>query len=251
MKTLFILLFLTGQQLFAIISIVPVEIGAKPGISTKIQAGLDTKRGYTDRDFYKASVRITYDQNHSYVLWGEISGVYGKSNSQETTNKSFAHLRFIHALTKKAIRDEYFLQDQENKFKAIKKRRLVGGGLRFTLLDIFKGVKGYLGVGGFYEYLSYTAPALDKNENNIRINTYLSYKATLDKDSHIAYTMYYQPRINNLRDQLILNKFELQLQVYPKLFLKFSVYYNLDSSPPKSIDKNYGFRQTTTFIYNF
>ncbi len=251
MKILFIVLFLAGQQLFAIISIVPVKIGENPGISTKMQAGLDTKRGYTDRDFYKASVRITYDENYNYVLWGEISGVYGKSNGQETTNKSFAHLRFIHALTKKNIRDEYFIQAQENKFKAIKTRRLVGGGLRFTLFETFKGAKGYLGVGGFYEYLSYTNPVLDPNENNIRINTYFSYKATFNKDSHLAYTMYYQPRINNFRDQLILNKFELQLQVYPKLYLKFSVYYNLDSSPPSSIYKNYGFRQTTTFVYDF
>lgn len=251
MKILFILLILVAQQLFAIISIVPVEIGVKPGASGKMEAGFDTQRGYTDRDFYRSSIKVNYDNNRSYILWGEFSGEYGKSNGVENTNKRYLHLRFIHALTEKDIRDEYFIQTQENKFKAIKKRQLAGGGLRFALFETLKGAKGYLGIGGYYEYLHYTDPTLDPDEHNLRLNTYLSYKATFNEDSHLAYTMYYQPQISKFSDRLISNKFELQLHIYLKLYLKFSIYYNADSSPPTSIDKNYGLGQTTTFVYEF
>ena len=250
MKLLF-LLFLLFENLFAIITIVPIEIGAKPGVSGKFEAGLNTNRGYTDTDYYKTALRLKYDQNYNYALWSEFSGEYGKAGGIENINRLYAHIRLIHALSTTYIRDEYFIQGQENKFKALKKRRLAGGGLRFRLFETFKRARGYIGLGAMYEYIRHTDPLLDPNENNIRLNTYFAYTAKFNEDSHLAYTLYYQPKIDNTSDYVLSNKFELQLHIYLKLFLKLSVYYNADSVPPTSIDSDYGFGQSTTFVLDF
>lgn len=251
MKLIFIVFFLTLQQLFALISIVPVDIGTKPGFSGKFETGLDTKRGNTDKDFYKTSLRLNYDNNKDYLLWIELSGEYGKANDLEDTNKLYSHLRYIKALSNKSLQVELFLQGQEDKFKALKKRRLAGAGLRYQLFESYTGGKAYIGLGAFYEYIRHTNSTLDPNEDNARLNTYFAYTTKFNKDSHLAYTMYYQPRIDKFSDHVIANKFELQLHVYLQLFLKFSVYYDVDSGPPTSIAYDYDFGQTTTFVFDF
>ena len=251
MKFILIIAFITLQQLFALVSIVPVEIGEKPGISGKIEAGLDTTRGNTHKDNYKASTRINYDNNSSYVLWLDLSGQYGKANYVENTNKIYSHLRYIKSITKEDIRAEVFLQTQEDKFKAIAARRVAGAGLRFKFFDTFSGAKGYYGLGGFYEYIRYINPSIDPNEDNARLNTYIAYTLDFNKDSNLTYTLYYQPRFDKMSDHVISNKFDLKLHVYSQLFLKLSIYYDVDSSAPVGIDKDYDFGQTTSFVFDF
>ena len=251
MKTLLFILILTVQQLFALISIVPVEIGNSPGISGKIEAGLDTKRGNTVKDFYKTSAKVAYDNNSSFVSWIEVSGEYGKANGVEDTNKIFIHARHIHKLTKNILRAEFFVQSQEDRFKAIKQRRLAGAGLRFNLFENPIGGKGYFGIGGFYEYIKYLDTTLDPTEDNARLNTYFAYTIKFAEDSTLAYTLYYQPKFNEFSDHVISNKLELKLHIYLQLFLKFTVSYDVDSVPPNDIESDYDFSQSTTFVLNF
>lgn len=251
MKLILIITLISIQQLFALVSIVPVEIGQKPGVSGKIQAGLDTTRGNTHKDNYKASTRVNYDDNSSYVLWAELSGDYGEVDDTVNTKKLYSHLRYIHSITEEIIRSEIFLQAQEDEFKALATRRLAGAGLRFKLFDTFSGAKGYYGLGAFYEYISYVNSDLDPDEDNLRLNTYLAYTLNLDKGSSLAYTLYYQPRFDKFSDHVISNKFELKLHIYSQLSLKFSLYYDVDSYPPAGIDKDYDFGQSTTFVFDF
>ena len=247
-----LLLFLSLQQLFALISIVPVDIGSTPGTSGKVEAGLDTIRGNTDKDTYKIALRINYDNNSSFVFWSELSGEYGKANGVENTSKIYSHIRYIYALTDKTLRGELFLQGEEDKFKALAKRRLAGGGLRYQLFENFTGLgKGYFGMGAFYEYIRHIDSNIDPKEDNIRVNSYIAHTTKFNEDSNFAYTMYYQPRIDKFSDYAISNKLELQFHIYLHLFLKFSVYYDVDSLPPTSIKHNYDFGQSTTFVYDF
>lgn len=248
---LLILTLITIQQLFGLITIVPVEVGQKPGTSGKIEAGLNTKRGNTHTDNYSASMRLNYDDNSSFVLWGELSGEYGEANNIQNTNNIYTHIRYIKAIDASHTRAEIFLQAEEDKFRAINARRVAGGGLRFKILDIFEGSKGYYGLGAMYEYIKYIDPLLDPKENNIRLNTYLAYTLKLNNNSNFAYTFYYQPSTDNFSDHVISNKLELQLQVYKKLFLKFNLSYNVDSVPPAGIEEDYDLRQTTTFVLDF
>jgi len=247
---LLIFLFIT-TQLFGLVSIKPVEIGEKVGVSGALEIGLDTKRGNTHKDGYKAAIKVMYDTNSSYLLWLHTMGEYAKVNEVENTNKQYAHLRYIHTLSEKNIRYEGFLQTQEDKFKAINHRRLAGLGLRFKLFDSSINAKGYYALGAFYEDIHYIDPSIDPNEHQIRVNTYLAYSIDLANKSSFVYTVYYQPSVDNFSDYVITNRLELNLQIYQELYLKFSASYDKDSKPPNGIDETYDFTQSTTFVYGF
>ncbi len=198
MKFLLLITLIFAQHIFALVTITPVEIGDKSGFSSTIEAALETKRGNSDTDSYKASARTTYDSNKNYVTWAEVSGAYGKANGEENTNKLFSHARYIHAITKERVRGEGFLQLENDEFKHINSRALAGLGVRFKLQNMLQNSRGYLGLGAFYEDITYNNPLINPSEENIRANAYFAYSINLNNDSSIAYTLYYQPKLTTL-----------------------------------------------------
>jgi putative salt-induced outer membrane protein YdiY len=250
MKYIVAILIIT-TQLLAVVSISPVEIGDNSGFSGGVELGLDTKRGNTHKDAYKASANINYDNNTSYVTWFRISGEYGKANDVEDTNKIYAHLRYIHSLSEDLLRYEVFLQAQEDKFKALNYRGVGGIGLRAKIFNTPIGGKGYFGLGAMYEEINYTDPSIDPDENNIRLNSYLAYSLKFTNNSSLVYTFYYQPVLDDFEDYVMTNDLELILEVYKKLYLKFSLSYDRDSRPPNGIEDKYDLSQSTTFLYEF
>ena len=249
MKTLLLLFLLTIQSLEALISITPIEIGEKPNLQGKVYTSLQTKRGNTDKDNYKAGLNLTYDSNSSYVTWAEISGEYGESTGQEDTNKAYFHLRHIHAITKNRLRAEIFTQVQKDKFRLIKKRFLVGAGIRTRIFETTNNGVGYIGLGGMYETLKYTS-GNDPKEYNARFNTYLTYSLDLSEKSKLSYSFYFQPKTKQLNDYTQSHKLDLKLKIYKTLFLQLRVAYDLDSLPAIGVNK-YDFYQETAFVLNF
>ena len=247
-KITLILTLLLTQQLFALVSIVPIEIGVEPGYSGAISTSLETKRGNTHKDNYKLGARVNYDNNDDFVTWAEIEGEYGESNSLRDTNKYYLHLRHIHALSKESVRAEFFAQAQDNEFKLLDSRLLAGAGFRFRIFEIFDNGKGYLGVGALYENIRYTSN--DPQEYNIRFNSYFAYTVTLGDDSELTYGFFYQPKVDYLNDYVSSQKLELTLHIYKQLFLNFQLAYDVDSRPPLGVE-DYDFTQTTSFVFNF
>lgn len=250
MKYIVAILLIT-IQLSAVVSIKPVEIGDNAGFSGGVELGLDTKRGNTYKDAYKASVNLNYDNNVNYVTWLRISGEYGEANEVEDTNKMYAHLRYIHKLSEEVLRYELFLQAQDDKFKALNYRGVAGLGLRAKIFNTPIGGKGYFGLGAMYEEINYIDPSIDPDESNVRINSYLAYSLNFSKNSSLAYTIYYQPMIDEFKDYVMTNDLELILEIYQKVYLKFSISYDRDSRPPNGVQEKYDLSQSTTFLYEF
>lgn len=246
----FVVLFLIilNQYLLAIVSKAPVEIGDKAGLHANVALSFETKRGNTHKDNYKASIKVSYDDNSSFVTWSELSGEYGEVNEVQDTNKLYLHLRHIHAITKEDIRSELFGQIEEDRFKLIKNRSLAGMGVRFKIFEIFKDARGYLGLGGFYEKVNYTT--LDAQETNIRLNSYFAYTTVFGDDSELTYSLYYQPKFDDFKDYAQSHKLQLQVHIYQALFLSFQVEYAFDSQPVAGVE-DYDVTQTTSFIYKF
>jgi len=243
MKNILFLLIFLSSSLFAVISISPVDIGDKPGLHTNAEVSLQTVRGSADIDNYSTSLKVTYDNNASFVVWSEFSYSYGEVNSIENTNNSYLHLRYIQKI-KQSWCGEFFLQREEDKFKLIRDRTLNGMDLRYRFP--FKA-KAFVALGGFYEDITYTSS--DPNEHNLRVNSYFAYKYKEDNYT-LAYTFYYQPKINNFNDYVETNSFELLLPLKEHLSLKVQASYNIDSRPPIGVNRD-NFSQTTSFIFKF
>jgi len=238
---------LSVLHLYALVSISPVEIGEKPGFSGVVNGSFDTKRGNTDSQNYAAGVKLSYDNNQSYLMWGEFNFTYGEASGVKNANKTFTHLRYIHIIDDN-LDWEAFIQSQSNEFTKVDERFLTGGGLRIHLNKERYG-NLYFGLGGFYEYISYTT-AVDENENNMRSNLYVAYKKEFTKDSKFSYVGYYQPKLGNINDYIISNAVELTILIYKQLYINFTISYNNDSIPAKDV-KREDFSQKTAFIYKF
>jgi len=247
MQKAFLLLLLSVEAIYALISIVPVEQGEKVGLSGQMSASLSTKRGNSNTDSYKGGARIAYDNNTSYVTWGELSGEYGEANDVKNVQKIYLHYRFIQNLSDKFHVGELFLQSQEDEFKQIQKRRLVGVGYRQRLLRDYFPLKCFVGLGGFYEYISYTTN--DPREDNSRFNGYIAFTYPT-KSVEFSFTSYYQPKFDDFNDFVTANKIELKIHLIEKLYLTFKVSYDYDSNPPSGVEK-YDFYQDTAFLYEF
>ena len=243
----FIVFIVTVLNLYALVSIAPVEIGKKPGFSGTLSGEFDTKRGNSDSESYAAGVKLSYDNNQSYVLWSQFDFSYGEASGVKNTNKTFSHIRYIHTL-KDDLNWEIFVQSQTNEFTKVAERLLNGGGLRIHLTQKNYG-NFYFGLGAFYEYIDYTT-SIDASENNLRANLYIAYTKVFNKNSKFSYVAYYQPKVTNVNDYVILNALELTIPLYKALFLSFSVYYDKDSTPAMRVKKE-DFSQKTAFKYQF
>jgi putative salt-induced outer membrane protein YdiY len=244
-----LLLSLFLNSLFAVVTVAPVDIGQRPGISGQVNASFLTQRGNTESDTYSGGTKIQYDDNTSYVTWAEFSFNYAQASGVKNASDTYAHLRYIHKFNDvRNVNWETFAQSETNQFTNITERFLTGGGLRFNIHDDEVG-KIYLGTGVFYEHIDYATSA-DPTENALRGNFYLAYKKVFSKDSTLSYTMYYQPRANDIHDYLLMHNLELQVNVYLKLYLSLKLQYLEDTRPAVGI-KSEDFTQTTSLVYKF
>jgi len=243
-----IFLLLNIVNLYAVVTISPVDIGAHPGVSGTLKGSFETKRGNSDIDSYSAGARIAYDNNTTYVIWSDASFNYGESSGAVNTNNTFLHTRYIHTMYTKNLNWEMFIQSQTNEFTNVRERYLTGGGLRYMLHNTVYG-KLYVGLGAFYEYISYTTQ-VDPPEHNKRLSLYLSYSKEFTKDSKLSYLLYAEPKFDKFSDYILINAFELQVHIYEKFFLSFTAFYNIDSVPAIGIKKQ-DISQKTSFIYSF
>ncbi len=246
MKYFLVVMIIVGN-LYGVVSISPVEIGDNPGFKGEVDGALDTKRGNTDSDSYTASMKLTYDNNVSYVVWSELSFTYGEASGVKNANKTFAHIRYIHKL-KKNLDWEAFVQSQSNEFTKVDERLLGGGDLRIHVHSNRLGTL-YFGVGGFFEYITYTT-SIDPNENNVRASIYGAYKKAFTQETELSYLLYYQPKMTNFNDYILLNILELKVLVYKQLFIHFNINYREDSRPAIGV-KSLDISQTTSFSYTF
>ncbi len=251
MRRLFVsifLLFICFESAYGVITIAPVEIGNAPGVTGTLKGSFETKRGNSDVDNYSAGLRIAYDNNISYVLWGDFIYNYGKASGETNTHKTYAHIRYIKTTPIKLLNYEAFIQSEMNEFTRVKKRRLVGMGGRYHLEDMFYGSL-FFGLGGFYEHISYTTD-VDPTESNFRINGYIAYNKKLNNESKISYVCYYQPKVDDISDYVFSNGLEMEILVYKQLYINFVLYYDIDSKPAVGV-KDTDFTQKTSFIYKF
>lgn len=247
MKFLLILL-LSIVSAQAVINIAPVDIGEKPGFGGSIKGSLQTKRGNTDSDEYSVGIRLQYDNNVSYVIWSDLALNYAKASGTTNTNKTYAHVRYIHTMYRKDLNWEAYGQSQTDKFTKVQSRVLGGVGLRLHS-DIKKYGNIYFGLGGFTEHVTYTT-SVDPSENNIRLNLYLAYKKDFSKRMNFSYIGYYQPNISSFSDYILSNSAQLRVELYKQLYLSIEAIYNQDTKPAVGIQK-YDFSQITSFVYKF
>lgn len=237
MRVFLLLSFFISTSLLALVSIAPVDIGSKPGFSGNMSGSLSSKSGNTQKDEYSLGVRAQYDQGTNYLTWGTLTYDYGKSNGTKNEDRTYAHIRYIHALYESDWCSELFVQSERDQFRDIQARSLEGIDVRWRFFNNDEWGKGYAAMGALFEKIHYTATTQNPDENNGRINSYMAYTKKFMTASKISYVGYFQPKFNNTADYVTSQTLELNIPIYKNVGLSFTAKYAYDSLPPLGVEK--------------
>lgn len=229
-----VLLFSTSA--FAITNIENHGTDAKAqGWHGKVIFSLDGKSGNSKEEDYKADGSIRHRKAaNTWLLIG--SREYGKSFDQKDTDKSFAHLRFMHEISKRTTVESY-LQHQTDDFKLLESRALIGGGMRFNLTPDHPRIGLAIGVGAYYTEEKFDLDSYRIEEDYARASTYFVYQHQLSKTSTISNTLYVQPRFSRPSDVYALNDLSLELKMNSTVSFQLTLKTEYDSDPVADVKK--------------
>jgi hypothetical protein len=191
---------------------------------------IEAKRMQTDstRFVLKADLLINYtDNNGEYVLRvgsnlstqlksKSLKDIYFlvlnynlvRTKNEDFQNAWFAHLRYNHKITD-FFRLEAFIQDQNNTQLTIVRRKLIGAGFRFKLLNK-KNTTMYFGNTYMYEIENLNNS--DQRFFNHRNSSYLSLNQSFEKSKFmLTGTIYFQPLYRDIKNHRILSQFKAEL----------------------------------------
>jgi hypothetical protein len=227
-----IIIFLYPNNIYS--QIVNMESSRKEGLigsHFQINIGLNGSSGTVDRTNYSLEGRVDINSD-KWQRFGILSYKREEKDDSITSNNTFLHLRGVRKISP-LLAVEGFIQLSEKPLQKIKRRELIGAGIR---LSPYKSIK--VGLGVFNED---EERVLSKSRETIRINSYITNSFNISESASFESTLYIQPDIEDfseLRSYLVLG---LRLKISER-FSSIITYENThDSSPPPLTDKSNSF----------
>ncbi|MDG1664699.1 MAG: DUF481 domain-containing protein [Hyphomicrobiales bacterium] len=201
------------------------------GSHFQINIGLNGSSGTVDRTNYSLEGRVDVNSD-KWQRFGILSYKREEKDDSITSNNTFLHLRGVRKISP-LLAVEGFIQLSEKPLQKIKRRELIGAGIR---LSPYKSIK--VGLGVFNED---EERVLSKSRETVRINSYITNSFNISESASFESTLYIQPDIEDfseLRSYLVLG---LRLKISER-FSSIITYENThDSSPPPLTDKSNSF----------
>ena len=227
-----IIIFLYPNNIYS--QIVNMESSRKEGLigsHFQINIGLNGSSGTVDRTNYSLEGRVDINSD-KWQRFGILSYKREEKDDSITSNNTFLHLRGVRKISP-LLAIEGFIQLSEKPLQKIKRRELIGAGIRLSPYKLFK-----LGLGVFNED---EERVLSKSRETVRINSYITNSFNISESASFESTLYIQPDIEDfseLRSYLVLG---LRLKISER-FSSIITYENThDSSPPPLTDKSNSF----------
>ena len=227
-----IIIFLYPNNIYS--QIVNMESSRKEGLigsHFQINIGLNGSSGTVDRTNYSLEGRVDVNSD-KWQRFGILSYKREEKDDSITSNNTFLHLRGVRKISH-LLAVEGFIQLSEKPLQKIKRRELIGAGIR---LSPYKSIK--VGLGVFNED---EERVLSKSRETVRINSYITNSFNISESASFESTLYIQPDIEDfseLRSYLVLG---LRLKISER-FSSIITYENThDSSPPPLTDKSNSF----------
>lgn len=222
----------------AIVSMEGLHLGAATdGLTGGASLGASGALGNSERVRINSTGHMLYQHDASRYFF-TLQYAYGESNGKEDQNRTYSHVRRIHALTSK-MDWELFAQLENDKFSRLSLRAITGLGLRFSMYKTPRSVI-YLGLGGFYNY----EDIQDKEnlsdsgtQQNIKGNVYLVLQKKLLENVTLISTTYLHPVLREPNDFRLLEEGKIKFHLSNKLSLNLNVQIKHDNRPPQLVEK--------------
>ena len=225
-------------------AIVNVEDSRKEGqvgFFTKVSVALNGTRGNIHSNFYSVNLRLDNNSEdlESFLIMQKSQR---KRNKALMADSSFVHGRLIF-INESKFSTEVFVQQGKNPFRRYAERNVFGVGTRIALSESSR-----LGLGILYEDEEDLQALSTETE---RLAVYYHDKFNLSKNIDLTTTLYYQPSINELKNDYktsIITSLDFTVNEKVKISLVYSGFY--DSAPP--IDAiRHDEQLSTNFSYSF
>lgn len=209
---------------------------------------LDGREGNSDKIAFGGELKLIHSTNqHEWITIA--SRDYAEVDEEVNTDKTFLHVRHLHKHGAN-IGHETFVQHEDDEFRLLSSRTLLGGGMRYTLTPKDSHQANSVGAGLFYEDEDYIGLGETNDEETVRLNLYWSYKNKFRDHATYTSTLYFQPSLEDLNDEkgLWQNALTVSVTSTISLSLKWDVVH--DTNPPDDVvatETTY----KTVLIYNF
>lgn len=208
----------------------------KPFIA-KLNLDVSGASGNTDKFNAKAGLRLEWFKDN-YNRFLTLDHNYGESRNVQDTEATYIHLRHIQHHDDK-LSYEAFAQLERNEFARLSLRSLLGGGIRYQLIDIKDTTTAYLGLSLFYakEDLIDSATTTDSDSTDWWGNTYFIIKHAVSEQVQVQSTTYVQPNLSGGSDFRMIEQASLNFLINEQMSLKLKLNIKHDSEPPQNVRK--------------
>lgn len=234
-QLLFITLTFTTFS-YSFISLDPPVIGEKEGLDGEVALDATYSSGNSDYSTIGFALKGQYTEKE-WLMYLIAAYHYGESNGDKNANDGLVHLRYVHSITDTLYDYELFLQSEFNEFQDIKKRNLAGVNIRRRLNLSFD--KFYVGLGLFYSYLEpETITLSDPIYKQTKVNSYISFSHSINKNFSITYLGFYQTTIDDFSDLRVFQILQLDTLLTDNLSLGFDIKHEYNKTPYNTVERN-------------
>lgn len=213
----------------AISIIEPKVISQNQGLSADLSLAFEYSNGDSDSEAYSVELSSHYGKKH-YLHYALASAGLEKDNGTKSQDQMFVHLRHLRQTPwREALNFEIFGQLGRDDIKNIDRRDLIGTGFRYH--QIHKKQTLFFGLGGFY-FQEERKGGFE--EDDVRLNVYLSLKSELTKSAELICLAYYQPKVDEFSDFDIVAQAGLSNDLSERLQLELKAAYSHNETPALS-----------------
>jgi len=222
----------------------------RQGVSGRVEASVTGLTGNTEGIIAGGSGRIQLrESRHFTFLYG--SGNYTRLNQTTSIAKAMAHLRYNYEIDA-WLWSELYGQVENDRFRRLTNRELLGAGPRFRLFES-KQIGLFYGTSYMAEWENLNLATGDTASTSTlshRWSNYLTMSLSLGDRLSAGTTTYFQPRFDRFSDYRLLNETYLEAGITDVISTKVSTWMRYDSAPPDDV-KPSDFLITNAFVAKF
>ena len=214
------------HPVFAISIIEPKVIEQNQGLAADLSLAFEYSNGDSDSEAYSVELTSHYGKKH-YLHYALASAGLEKDNGSKSQDQMFVHLRHLRTIPKyDSLNFEVFGQLGRDDIKDIDRRDLIGTGFRYH--QIHKKQTFFIGLGGFYFHEERQGGF---EEDDVRVNVYLSLASQLTDTAKLICLAYYQPKVDEFSDFDIVAQAGLSNDLSKRLQLELKAAYSHNETP--------------------
>ncbi|MGW8265398.1 MAG: DUF481 domain-containing protein [Longimicrobiales bacterium] len=236
----------TGQ---AILNVERLQPGEVDGFHAEMNARLNLAGGNTDVFQAGGTLGVGFRAPRHWTR--AFLGIdWLRKDDADLVDNRYLHVRYNYFF-REEIRTFHFFQLQTNLNLLLKRRWLVGSGLRFQTLA-GEGGSVDLGSGLMYEAETLREEALEEGEEartrTIRLSNLLAASWDLTEATRLVAVVYHQPDVGRLEDYRLLGELGVAVEMTSALGLQVALDWRHDSRAPGSLkDDDLGLRTGITY----